>query len=135
MTEPDWIVEGAQVAEVGGAEPFAVISITTVEEITPLWIVLANGRRYYTTTGRLYGSETDAEVLLPASDLRVRDVLARQILAGAITKLYGIARDQSAVTAADVVTVLEDLERVVQDAKAAAAIEDIAELARAAEGK
>lgn len=45
-TDRDWIVEGAQVAELDTSYYLPQLKLTTIERLTPTQIVLANGARY-----------------------------------------------------------------------------------------
>lgn len=132
--DTEWITEGAAVAEYSGDTLFGHITFTTISELSPLWIVLDNGNRYYRTTLRAYGVEDDGPELMSAGDQRVRDALAVKILAQVIAGLHNVEHTVTALTADNVVAVLTHIERVVGEAKAAITAEDIMDTARAAEG-
>lgn len=132
--EPVWIAEGARVVEFVGDPLLSDVTFTTISELSPLWIVLENGNRYYRTTLRPYGDDDDGPELLAADDQRVRDALAVKILAQVMTGLHSVEHAVTALTADNVVAVLTHIERVVGEAKAAITADDIADTARVAEG-
>jgi hypothetical protein len=117
--EPAWIAEGAAVAECASDPVIGHLEFGVIDRLTPLWIVLGNGRRYYRTTRRLYGSATDLEELLPADDPKVRDILAAKILAGVFVRIRNLERAGPAHNTAAVLDVLDDIERAIRDARIA----------------
>lgn len=113
-----WIVEGASVAEYTGDVGYADVTFTTIAELSPLWIVLENGNRYYRTTCRPYGSDEQREVMA-ADDQRVQDALAVRILARALTRIHELERGEPALNEADALAALDEIEKAIREARAA----------------
>lgn len=87
IAEHSWIIEGGRVAEFTGEIGYADVTFTTIERFTPLWIVLANGERYYRTTLRAFGTAAQDKELMSADDDRVRDVHAHMVLVHVSSKV------------------------------------------------
>lgn len=82
MSDHQWIVEGARVAEYKhNYSTNDSITLTTIERLTATQIVLANGNKYRRDRLTPVGEKRDAwsgrTELKPADDLAVRDVLIR----------------------------------------------------------
>jgi hypothetical protein len=77
MTDPDWLIVNAPVAEMGDRR---TVSMTVVDRFTRTQVVLANGNRYRRDrltrhTGDAWGPTYR---LVPADDPRVLEILAKE---------------------------------------------------------
>lgn len=117
MDTPDWVIEGARVADWGGYGFSRSVSITTVVRLTATQIVCANGKRYRRDTLRGLGDSYRSE-LLPLTDPQVVNDLGRQRLSSLrheIDRLCaGVGRGVESV-----LVVLDQIEQAVAAARKA----------------
>lgn len=117
---PDWIYEGAEVAQYISVGD--VTTLTTVERLTATQIVLANGRRYRKDYLRREVGDKDAwrtRVLLPVTDQRVRRALARGTMSELVHDLDQLLRVRSqTATPAELLAKLDEAAERITAARA-----------------
>ncbi len=132
---PDWIHEGAKVAEYDTSPNNNSAELATVETITKVHVVLDNGHKYLRRTlhkaGEQRGSWSGHTELRPADDPSVRNVIAAKAF-NSLAYRVDRMRVANSASAEEVLTLLDAVERMVAQVRGLIAPQSDDDMARAA---